>query len=134
MKIDFNTTIQQVHEWGGPEQNPLKRMFLTRIGSLACAILELVPVGRAILELCKRPSQKTLVDLCKAIAGLASTIFIGIVFSPEVNFFIHVKLQLVEDDFESRKLERERQASVQRQNQERRDTERDLAIQALIET
>lgn len=46
---------------------------------------------------------KNLLYVCKLIIGLASTIFFGIVFSPELNFRIHILLGLVVDNMDRRK-------------------------------
>ena len=131
----INTTLNLVHEWGEFDQHPMKRFFLTRAGSVACIFLETAAaawsVGRSAAVLfhsgkkfcvitCSRlfpklemlmdsrqqiPLKEELLMLCRRIAGLVSTLFIGI-FSPEVNFRNHKKLHLAIDNL-SEKKERE---------------------------
>jgi hypothetical protein len=44
-----------------------------------------------------------LLEICKLIVGIASTVFIGIVFSPEINFRIHLKLGIAVDNLAVKK-------------------------------
>lgn len=107
--IHFDTMLQKVHAWGEPEQHPMKRMFLTRIGSIACAVLELQPLGQALGKFAITLNKPALIDLTKRIVGVTSTLVIGIILSPEVNYFIHVKLGLAKDDIAERKNRRDQQ-------------------------
>jgi hypothetical protein len=101
----LNTTLNKIHEWNEPEYHPLKRMFLTRICEVGCAAIEASVVVRKMAELTftcfKKPSKHDLKsrvsEISRLIIGLSSTIFIGMLFSPEGNFKIHVKLHLAID-------------------------------------
>lgn len=46
---------------------------------------------------CFEETSTTFLTLCKRVAGLASTLFFGVVFSPELNFRLHIKLGLAID-------------------------------------
>lgn len=46
---------------------------------------------------------KSVIQICKLIIGIASTLFIGVIFSPEINFRIHLKLGLAVDNLVLRK-------------------------------
>lgn len=127
----LNTTLNHVHHWGEPEEHPMKRMFLTRATTVGCAVLEAIDLlwstGRLAYVLGKEgvilsnkmyyqikhlePHQNNNLtslkvagkDTIALIAGLASTILIGSLFSPEVNFRVHIKLGLAVDSLAARK-------------------------------
>lgn len=42
--INVNIMSNRIHEWGEPEQSPLKAMILPRVGSIALAALETLTV------------------------------------------------------------------------------------------
>lgn len=128
----LNSLFNQIHQWSEPEQNPMRRMFLTRISEVGCALIEIGSIGFKIAELamlggkqltllsskvvfeifphskqiqryCNRPSFSNELkvkgkELCELVAGLASTLCIGILFSPEANFKAHLKLGLIIDN------------------------------------
>ena len=133
----LNTTLNQIHDWGEPEQHPMKRMFLTRVAGLGCAAIEagvialttghlirltaseavtgsakalrlLFPKSETLSKCADRPTHATqmksaLVELCHLVAGLASTIFNGIIFSPAINFRMHIKWGLAIDNLAVKK-------------------------------
>jgi len=128
MKSSLNNCLNSIHTWGEPEQNPMKRMFLTRLGGIAGTAIETTAIGWSVVRIgmlctreCKNVCMRTFcriipaasscmkyvdnpslkqsikdafMDTCKLIAGVATTLFIGIIFSPELNFRIHIKLGL----------------------------------------
>lgn len=66
------------------------------------AVLIILPHSKFVQHYAKRPLDLTLIkfkglELCRLIAGLACTIFIGVIF-PETNFKIHLKLNLAVDN------------------------------------
>lgn len=112
------TMLNKVHEWTEPEQQPMTRMFLTRVGGIACAFFEVIAVGQSVPKIFAASNfsdVKIAVEkLCRLIIGLASTILIGIAFSPAVNYRIHIGLGIVMHDVALRK-ERQSQLNAQRQ-------------------
>lgn len=126
----LNTSLNKIHGWSEPEQHPMKRMFLTRASSIGCCVLEsavlTLSVGqlgflcgkKAKMECIKRlalvfpkikheeqdlPIKEAFLEVCKIVSGLASTIFSGIVFSPELNFRFHLQLGLAVDNLAVKK-------------------------------
>jgi hypothetical protein len=128
-----NTLLNQIHEWGEFDQHPMKRLFLTRVGTIATLFLETAAAGYALARVGNALFQtsKTLISLgihrlfpkvepphgaaeslillkkeclacCQRIAGLLSTLFLGI-FSPEINFRNHKKLLLAIDNLSEKK-------------------------------
>lgn len=110
--------LNKIYEWTEPEQQPMTRMFLTRVGGIVCAFFELIAVGEAALKIFSGSKfsdvKKSVEQLCRLIIGLASTILIGIVFSPAVNYRIHIGLEIVLHDVTLRK-EKQVQLNAQRQ-------------------
>lgn len=126
-----------IHEWGEPGQNIWKQMFLSRIGSAALVALETVSVLFESMNflvvkipqgICSLNSQGLVSKVSligKMVLGAISSIFFGVVFSPELNFFFHRKLGLAVDDIALRKekalqvmLKEERKAVELRQKKE----------------
>lgn len=147
----ISSALNQIHQWSEPEQNPMTRMFVTRLSELACAVIEISSIIFKVLEIgflsAKQmttlaskmalvifPDSKKLhvyshqpslfpsikakgKDLCRLIAGFTATVFIGIIFSPEANFKIHLKLELVVDNLAEKnhiKLAAKLQAEMQK--------------------
>lgn len=110
--------LNKVHEWTEPEQQPMTRMFSTRVGGIACAFFELIAVGQTALKIFSAANFGDVKDstekLCRLIIGLASTILIGVVFSPAINYRIHIALGIVVHDVALRK-EKQAQFNAQRQ-------------------
>jgi hypothetical protein len=75
-------------------------MFGTRLAEVSCAVIEVALIVFKTFELvCVCCLIKDISVQCDEIArliqGLVSTLFFGVVFSPEANFKVHVKLSLV---------------------------------------
>jgi hypothetical protein len=133
----INAMMNEIHRWGETDQHPMKRMFLTRLGSAACSVFECAAVAKATLHLgataCRAATglgvriarftfphanwtsgtptssfnagaiNDAMNVLCRLIAGLASTVFVGVVFSPELNFKLHLRFGLAVDDLTAKK-------------------------------
>lgn len=135
----LNSALNQIHYWSGPDQNPMKRMFLTRFAEIGCAGIEASLLAVRTMELGKlvvKNLMHTFYDATSAsfypllvveltakaeevaalVEGLASTLFFGIVFSPEANFKIHLRLKLAVDDV-AEKTEKERAAKLEAEQQ-----------------
>jgi hypothetical protein len=102
--LNLNTVLNHIHGWSQPEHNPLTRFFVTRVAGIGCAAYEALAIGFTAvdwigtgLSLSSEFSFKGC-ELCRRVLGLASSLFFGIIFSPEVNFKIHLKLKLVIDN------------------------------------
>lgn len=145
IKSILNNTLNKIHDWGEPQCHPMKRMFLTRITSVACIALEasglawttvriatlsvqearilsakgvckIVPPMKKLLKSASKkslalPIKEAYLDICRLTAGLASTILVGALFSPELNFRLHIKLRLAVDNLALKK-QRELDAKV----------------------
>lgn len=148
----IDSTFNQIHYWSEPEQNPMQRMFLTRLSEIGCVAVEtfslicktielMTLVGKQLIILSSKPAgifsypkfhdsffppffllsdiKFGAEEMCRLIVGLASTIFIGIVFSPETNFKIHLKLRLIRDNLaEKTKKERAIKLLLEKQSAE----------------
>lgn len=73
------------------------------IAASSKAIVKILPYSQMLREYPDRPwllqdIKLQGMDICRLVAGLTSTIFIGIFFSPETNFKIHLKLDLTTDN------------------------------------
>lgn len=132
----LNSVLNRIHEWGQPENHPLKRIVLTRAGGVAAISLEAVSlvvkpfvlgfqslgfISKLPLKVVKwivhseklnawdekLPGSKDLIHTVKRIyqyfVGLLSSAFFGVVFSPELNFRLHLKLGLAIDQLADRK-------------------------------
>ncbi|HEV8051556.1 MAG TPA: hypothetical protein VGP47_03610 [Parachlamydiaceae bacterium] len=128
----LNKTFNQIHRWSEPEQQPMTRMFLTRITEIPCTLIETALIVIKTLELSVNGAKQLVTatsqaavkvfpnsqllqeyareplllqdlksqgqEISRLVMGLTSTIFIGIFFSPEANFKIHLKLGLITDN------------------------------------
>ena len=145
----LSTPMNQIHCWSEPEQHPMSRMFLTRIGGVGIFFMEAAVLFFKTAEVGAVCGMEGLVSTCKGavklfpdlrhvewindhakvgsfvellkesfheiaqlIKGLVSTLFLGIVFSPESNFKYHLQLNLVFDDL-AEKSHRKRAAKLQ---------------------
>ncbi len=112
--------MSNIYEWSLPEQPPATRMFLTRLGGLACVVIEskaIVETSWNLLKTLFSNPRPVLNQMIRLIIGLVSTIIIGIAFSPAINYRIHSYLGLTVNDFlahreKQSKLLAERQASA----------------------
>lgn len=75
-------------------------------------------------------TRNMLITIANIIAGLASSLFFGVIFSPEINFWLHRKLGLAVDNVGSRKekvlkarLEAEVKAAAIRKDRDERLTQ-----------
>lgn len=127
----LNQTLNHIHHWSEPDQNPMKRMFLTRFAEIGCVSIEVclivkktIEFGASVVKNLTRPvlnNQSSVYfnpllvlelplkaqEVARLIKGLASTLFFGIIFSPEVNFKIHLRLKLVLNN-QAEKTQKER--------------------------
>lgn len=131
----LNSALNQIHHWSEPDQNPMKRMFLTRFAQIGCAGIEVallaiktMEMGQLIVKNILHSLQDTtsqsfypglIVELsgkadevASLVEGLASTVFFGIIFSPEANFKVHLRLKLAVDNI-AEKTEKERAAKLE---------------------
>lgn len=132
----LNLTLNQIHVWSEPDQNPMKRMFLTRFAEISSAGIELCLIAKKILELASLVLKNLFHPFLKVrssasfypylaleltakahetaqlVKGFASTVFFGMIFSPEANFKIHLRLKLVKD-CQAEKTQKERSAKLQ---------------------
>ena len=109
--------LNKICEWSEPSQTTTTRMFLTRSAAFACALFEVAAIGETIYKgittifsnsTCKLEECKlSLFKIAKLTVGIASTVLLGIAFSPAINYRIHVALGLVEYDLN---LSKQRQA------------------------
>jgi hypothetical protein len=129
----INTVLNRIHEWGEFDQHPMKRFFLTRIGSVASVPLEICAGVHALLRvnlvvvkgvlkigatalLLVRPKSKTLLKRATTNLHLKNELLTlckrisGLastlffgIFTPEINFRIHKKLKLAVDNLERKK-------------------------------
>lgn len=132
----INTTLNWVHEWGEFDQHPMKRLFLTRIGTIACLFLEtaaaayaMAKTGVVLFREIKRLATSGLSRIFPKSSALQAEVEVdnfckkeciafgqriaGLIstlfvgiFSPEINFRNHKKLHLAIDNL-SEKKERE---------------------------
>src|SRR5262249_7549401 len=111
--LKIKCIIHNIHIWGGVEQHPLKAMCLPRIGSLVLAAIETTAIAyysvrflsfhancikRRIFKIIasdKEDPAKKILFIVKIIAGTISSLFFGIIVSPEINILLHQKLRLV---------------------------------------
>lgn len=135
MDLLLNDVLNKIHVWSNPDQNPMKRMFLTRFAEMGCVGLEAsliaiktmelgaliaknlthplhTPQSSAFYPLLALESIGKVHEIATLIKGFASTIFFGVIFSPEANFKIHLSLRLVSDDL-AEKTQKERTAKLQ---------------------
>lgn len=91
---------------------------IKRLENIQCQAPNLVPI------------KKNMFSIAKIIVGLASTSFFGIIFSPEINFWLHCKLGLTVDNVGLRKekamkvkLEVEAKAAIIRKERAERFTQ-----------
>lgn len=113
-KINF--IIYNIQKLGGVEQHPLKAMSLPRVYSIVLVALEATATVYYTMRFiayhvnCRKSQPykivasnvqdqtKKIFFIAKIIAGTISTIFFGIIFSPEINIILHQKLGLVVDN------------------------------------
>lgn len=135
--LTVNMLLNRIHEWGEPEEHPIKRIALTRLACLGAVALECfctveaawslgnqlysttkVLAGKGLYHIFpKSPLFQnfatqglntqaigtSLLQICKLIVGLASTLLIGVIFSPEINFRLHLRMGLAVDNLLVRK-------------------------------
>lgn len=122
----LNSLLNRIHEWGEPDKSLVKRIVFTRLGSTACLPVEVVSLAFSSLEIAwnatlfsyelgkkvKRivlreessehlpvnPLKNSFFTTCKLIVSIASTLIIGVILSPELNFRLHLKLGLAVDN------------------------------------
>jgi hypothetical protein len=119
----LSNTLNQIHQWSEPGQNPMKRMFLTRLAEIGCAGIEASTLAFKTIEL-SALSAKHLMhaptdemrtkanEVANLLKGLTSTLIFGVFFSPEANFKMHLKLKLAVDN-RAEKSQRELAAKLQ---------------------
>lgn len=126
----FQASFNHVHMWSQPSQDPMKRMFATRLASIACAVAETALIIFKMIEQWRTIGQRCLgiktaatiplyhelrqrrEEIGRLALGLLGTLSLGIVFSPTANFKLHVWLQLVVDHV-AEQAQKERQAKLQ---------------------
>jgi hypothetical protein len=151
----LNHALNKIHYWSEPDKNPMKRMFLTRFAEIGCAGIEAsliairtmqlgaliiknlfhpllnpsspFPYKFAVIELAGKAHE-----VAALIEGLTSTIFFGVIFSPEANFKVHLNLKLAVDN-EAEKMQKERTAKLQAELQKAEITKMRNARYAKLE-
>lgn len=163
----INSPLNQIHRWSEPEQNPMTRMFLTRLSEIVCLVIEVSLISFKALEISLLGAKQMTLLVAKTVneifpslkkfkshspassyfstiqtkgknigylvAGLASTVFIGLIFSPEANFKIHLQLGLATDNLaekNQRELAAKLQAEMQKAKITKERTERFAKLEA----
>lgn len=98
----INGILYKIHDWGHAQHHPVKRIFLTRILGIGCAVCELLNIFiQPIVSACHSFKKMDKLSLklqniaekvLRQFLGFLSTIVCGIFVSPELNYRIHLVL------------------------------------------